>query len=72
MQGFLNIDDIVLYSIDKASYAMACLFLLPPIHLFFCWLLALNYDWGPSGIAVSFFIANTIVLMIQAAVLECT
>jgi Na+-driven multidrug efflux pump len=72
MQGFLNIDDIVLNSIEKAGYAMVCLFLLPPIHLLFCWLLALHLKWGPNGIAIAFFIANTIVFIIQFLVLECT
>lgn len=70
MQGFVNIDDIMLNSIEKASYAMVCLFLVPPIHLFFCWLLALHLNWGPNGIAISFLITNTIVFVIQAVVLN--
>ena len=49
---------------------MVCLFLVPPIHLFFCWLLALHFAMGPNGIALSFFITNFIVFIIQAVVLE--
>jgi Na+-driven multidrug efflux pump len=60
----------MLNSIEKASYAMVCLFLVPPIHLFFCWFLALHLNWGPNGIAISFLITNFIVFVIQAVVLN--
>lgn len=72
MQGFINIDEIILNCIEKANYSMYCLFLIPPIHLLFCWLLALHFKLGPIGIAISYFIANTTVFIIQYIVLRKT
>ena len=61
IMALIDIDKILLTNIEKTSHAMGCQILTPIIHIFWVWLFALNLKMGTSGIALAYFLTNSII-----------
>ena len=69
LMALIDIDKIVLENIEKTYHAMACQILTPIIHLFWVWLIALNLKMGTSGIALAYFLTNSIIWVLQCVII---
>jgi len=67
--ALIDIDKILLTNIEKTTHAMVCQILTPIIHLFLVWLIALNFKMGTSGIALAYFLTNSIIWILQCVII---
>ena len=69
LMALIDIDKILLTNLDKTSLAMGCQIFTPIIHFFWIWLIALHLKWGTSGIALAYFLTNSIIWILQCVII---
>jgi len=69
IMALIDIDKILLTNLDKTNHAMGCQILTPIIHLLWVWLFALHLKMGTSGIALAYFLTNSIIWILQCVII---
>lgn len=72
MMALVDIDRILLTNLDQTYNAMLCQIFTPILHFCFIYLFTIAIDFGTTGIALTYFLTNSMIYLIQLTLIAHT